>query len=145
MYTKIFKRRNALRYRVKYKQILFGVAIYHLHGTRTKVLFWIMNRLDKAHNMNISSLIRPPFFVRLIYRYLYYVLTTVVRAHDVGWRGAVVCRRIQYHPSVHGEHIQKTARIVIQLVAMPTRGWPLICLTDHVPQYKEYCTYFAKS
>jgi len=68
-----------------------------------------------------------------------------VRGHDIGRRGTIVCQRIQYHPSVRGEHIQKTARIVIQLVAMPTRGWPLICLTDHVPRYKEYCTRFAKS
>jgi len=134
LYTKIFKRRNALRSRVKYKQISFGAAIYHLHRERTKVLFWIVSRLDKAHNNNVSSLIRPPFCTRLIYRYLYYVLTMIVRGHNVGGRGTVVCRRIQYRPSVHGEHIQKTALIVIQFVAMPTRGWPLICLTDHVPR-----------
>lgn len=87
LYTKIFKRRNALRSRVKYKQISFGAAIYHLHRETTKVLFWIVSRLDKAHNNNVSSLIRPPFCTRLIYRYLYYVLTMIVRGHNVWGRG----------------------------------------------------------
>lgn len=39
LYTKIFKLRNALRSRVKYKQISNGAAIHHLHRAWTKVLF----------------------------------------------------------------------------------------------------------
>jgi hypothetical protein len=118
LYTKIFKRRNCLQSRVKYKQISSG-AIYH----KDKSLVFNRKSSRQSHN-NVSSLIQPFFYPFNIY--INYKSEGTRRE-----RGTVICRRIQYRRSVHRGTQKATDCYPAGRYA--NAGVTLICLTDQVP------------